>query len=81
VDAIIGLVELFEYNSLFARQICRVECAMKMQAYDAGLRRDNGAHSTGGDSQQPKYGLREILFFAAVGGVICLVEAPVMLGY
>jgi hypothetical protein len=34
VDAIIGLVELFEYNSLFARQICRVESATKRQAYD-----------------------------------------------
>ena len=54
VDAIIGLVELFEYNSLFARQICRVKSATERQAYDAGLRRDNGAHSTGGDSQQPK---------------------------
>jgi hypothetical protein len=54
VDAIIGLVELFEYNSLFARQICRVESATKRQAYDPGLRRDNGAHSTGGDRQQPK---------------------------
>jgi len=35
----------------------------------------------GGDSQQRKYGLREILFFAAVGVVICLVAALVMLGY
>ena len=40
-----------------------------------------GTHPTGGDGQQPKYGLREILFFAAVGVMICLVAALVMLGY
>jgi hypothetical protein len=46
-----------------------------------GFSADDGAHATGGDNQQSKYGLRGIVFFAAVAVVICLVAALVMLGY